>query len=120
MPEVRLIGEQAADVVIFIGDDPALEHAVFLTRFADSVTLFHRRDSLCRSKIMQCCLGTNLKIVPRWNGEISEATGDDSVTGLSLGITITPTEFTLDATGLFTATGLFFTVGRGPRSVLVA
>ena len=92
MPEVRLIGEQAADVV----------------------TLFHRRDSLCRSKIMQYCFVSNLKIVPRWNAEIPEATGDDSVTGLSLRTTITATEFTLDATGLF------FTVGGGPRSVLVA
>ena len=97
MPEVRFIGGQAAD----------------------GVTPFHRSDSLLSSKIMQDHLVSNLKIVPGRNGEILEPTGDDSVTCYSLCNTITGTESTLDATGLFIAIGLFFTIGRGPRSALV-
>jgi thioredoxin reductase (NADPH) len=102
------------DIAVVGGGDSALEEAMFLTRFADSVTLIHRRDSFRGSKIMQERALANPKIHPRWNSEVVEATGDESLTGLTLRDTVTGDPSALDATGLFIA------IGHDPRSELVA
>jgi len=101
------------DIAVIGGGDSALEEAMFLTRFANTVTLVHRRDSLRASKIMQDRALANPKIVPRWNSEILEALGDEKMTGLALRDTVTGEKSSIDATGLFIA------VGHDPRSELV-
>lgn len=101
------------DIAVAGGGDSALEEAMFLTRFANSVTLIHHRDSLRGSKIMQDRALANPKITPRWNSEILQAIGDESLTGLTLRDTLTGAESTLDVTGLFIA------IGHDPRSELV-
>jgi thioredoxin reductase (NADPH) len=101
------------DIAVIRGGDSALEEAIFLTRFANTVTLVHRRDSLRGSKILQDRALSNPKIIPRWNSEILEATGDEKMTGLALRHTVTGELSTIDATGLFIA------IGHDPRSELV-
>jgi thioredoxin reductase (NADPH) len=101
------------DIAVIGGGDSALEEAMFLTRFANTVTLVHRRDSLRASKIMQDRALANPKIIPRWNSEILAATGDEKMTGLSLRDTVTGEQSSLEATGLFIA------IGHDPRSELV-
>jgi len=102
------------DIAVVGGGDSALEEAMFLTRFADSVTLVHRRDSLRGSKIMQDRAFANPKITPRWNSEVLVAEGDETLERLQLRDTTTGDLSTLDATGLFIA------IGHDPRSELVA
>ncbi|WP_256921981.1 thioredoxin-disulfide reductase [Leifsonia sp. NCR5] len=102
------------DIAVAGGGDSALEEAMFLTRFANSVTLIHRRDELRASKIMQDRARENPKINLRWNTQIAEAHGDEKLRGLSLRDTVTGEPGTLDATGLFVA------IGHDPRSALVA
>lgn len=102
------------DIAVVGGGDSALEEAMFLTRFADSVTLVHRRDAFRGSKIMQERAMANPKIKPRWNSDVIAATGDEALTGLTLRDTVTGEISTLDATGLFIA------IGHDPRSDLVA
>lgn len=101
------------DIAVIGGGDSALEEAMFLTRFANTVTLIHRRDTLRASKIMQDRALANPKIIPRWNSEILEATGDEKLTGLDLRNTVTGEVFSIDATGLFIA------IGHDPRNELV-
>jgi thioredoxin reductase (NADPH) len=101
------------NVVVVGGGDSALEEAMFLTRFADTVTMVHRRDSLRGSKIMQERALANPKITMQWNSQILEAHGDDTLTSLSIRNTITGAVSALDATGLFIA------IGHDPRSELV-
>ena len=101
------------NVVVVGGGDSALEEAMFLTRFADTVTMVHRRDSLRGSKIMQERALANPKITMQWNSEIVEAHGDDGLTSLSIRNTTTGAVSTLDVTGLFIA------IGHDPRSELV-
>ncbi|TAM67801.1 MAG: thioredoxin-disulfide reductase [Microbacteriaceae bacterium] len=102
------------NIAVAGGGDSAVEEAMFLTRFADSVTLIHRRDQLRASKIMQDRAIANPKIKMRWNTQIVEAHGDDKLNRLSLRDTITGETDALDATGLFIA------IGHDPRSALVA
>jgi thioredoxin reductase (NADPH) len=101
------------DIAVIGGGDSALEEAMFLTRFANTVTLVHRRDTLRASKIMQDRALANPKIIPRWNSEILAATGDEKMTGLALRDTVTGEESSIDAAGLFIA------IGHDPRSELV-
>ncbi|TFB86867.1 thioredoxin-disulfide reductase [Cryobacterium algoricola] len=101
------------DIVVSGGGDSALEEAMFLTRFANTVTLVHRRDTLRASKIMQDRALANPKIIPCWNSEITEVMGVDTMTGLGLRDTVTGAEATIPATGLFIA------IGHDPRSELV-
>ncbi len=102
------------DIAVVGGGDSALEEAMFLTRFANSVTLVHRRDSLRASKIMQERALANPKLTPLWNSEIAAVEGDDSLNLLRLRDTISGELSTLDASGLFIA------IGHDPRSELVA
>jgi thioredoxin reductase (NADPH) len=102
------------DIAVVGGGDSALEEAMFLTRFADSVTLVHRRDSLRASRIMQERAFANPKITPYWNAEVISAEGDDGLERLQVRDTRTGERSSLDATGLFIA------IGHDPRSELLA
>ncbi|GAA2443311.1 thioredoxin-disulfide reductase [Actinomadura vinacea] len=102
------------DIAVVGGGDTAMEEAIFLTKFARSVTVVHRRDSLRASKIMQDRALANEKITFRWNSEVVEVHGDDRVTGVQLRDTVTGEESRLDVTGLFIA------IGHDPRSELFA
>ena len=102
------------DIAVIGGGDSAVEEATFLTRFARSVTLVHRRDTLRASKIMQERAFADPKLTIRWNSQVVDMLGDDKVTGLRLQDTVTATESTLPVTGVFVA------VGHDPRSDLVA
>ena len=72
------------DIAVIGGGDSAMEEATFLTRFARSVTIVHRRDALRASKIMQDRAMSNPKIRFAWNSEVTEVIGEDRVTGLRL------------------------------------
>jgi thioredoxin reductase (NADPH) len=100
------------DIAVVGGGDSAMEEALFLTRFATTVTIIHRRDELRASKIMQERAFANPKIKFRWNSEISEVLGDKKITGLRLRDTVTGEESTLEVGGLFIA------IGHDPRSEL--
>ncbi len=93
------------DIVVVGGGDSALEEAMFLTRFARTVTLVHRRDELRASKIMQDRARANDKIVFRWNSVVEEVLGDTTVTGVVVRDVHTDATETLDVTGLFVAIG---------------
>jgi thioredoxin reductase (NADPH) len=102
------------DIVVVGGGDSAVEEATFLTRFAKSVTLVHRRDSLRASKIMQERAFSNEKIVFAWNSEVAEVKGDAKVSSVVLRDTVTGDLRELPATGVFVA------IGHDPRSELFA
>ena len=101
------------DIAVVGGGDSALEEATFLTRFAKSVTLVHRRDSLRASKIMQERAQANEKIHFVWDTVVDEVLGDTNVTGLAVRNLKTGEQSTLPVTGLFVA------IGHDPRSELV-
>ena len=101
------------DIAVIGGGDSALEEATFLTRFAKSVTLIHRRDSLRASKIMQERAFANDKIHFAWNSEVVDVLGDAKVSGVILKDTMTGVTRELPVTGLFIA------IGHDPRSELV-
>jgi thioredoxin reductase (NADPH) len=102
------------NIVVVGGGDSAVEEASFLTRFAQSVTIIHRRDELRASKIMAERALSNPKITMRWNSVITEILEDDGkVGGVRLRDTVTGEESTLDVTGVFVA------IGHDPRSELV-
>jgi thioredoxin reductase (NADPH) len=90
-----------------------MEEATFLTRFAKSVTVIHRRDSLRASRIMADRAEANPKISWAWNSEVVDIHGDGTVTGLRLKDTRTGDERDLVVGGLFIA------IGHEPRSELV-
>jgi len=100
------------DIAVIGGGDSALEEATFLTRFARSVTLVHRRDALRASKIMQERAFANPKISIRWNSVVTEVLGESKVSGLRLRDTVTGEESTLPVAGVFVA------IGHDPRSDL--
>jgi thioredoxin reductase (NADPH) len=102
------------DIAVIGGGDSAMEEAAFLTRFANSVTVVHRRDKLRASKIMQDRAMANPKIKFAWDSEVAEVLGDDRVTGLRLRNLKTGEESTLAVTGMFVA------IGHDPRSDLFA
>ena len=100
-------------IAVIGGGDSALEEATFLTRFAETVTLVHRRDALRASKIMQERALADPKIRFAWNSEVAEVTGDDKVAALVLRDTVTGETRELPVTGIFVA------IGHDPRSELV-
>jgi thioredoxin reductase (NADPH) len=100
------------DIAVVGGGDSAMEEATFLTRFADKVTVVHRRDKLRASKIMQDRAFENPKIGFRWNSEVAEVLGEGKVSGLRLRDTKTDEESTLPVNGVFVA------IGHEPRTEL--
>jgi thioredoxin reductase (NADPH) len=100
------------DIAVVGGGDSAIEEATFLTKFARSVTVVHRRDSLRASKIMQDRAFANDKISFRWNAEVVDVVGEDKVSGIVLRDTVTGETDTLAVTGVFLA------IGHDPRSDL--
>ena len=90
-----------------------MEEATFLTRFADKVTVIHRKDSLRASKIMQDRAMNDPKIEFAWNKEVTGITGDSAVTGVTLRDTVDGTESELPLDGLFIA------IGNDPRTHLI-
>jgi thioredoxin reductase (NADPH) len=101
------------DIAVIGGGDSAIEEATFLTRFASSVTIVHRRDSLRASKIMQERAFANEKIHFAWNTQVVEVLGQERVIGLALRDTVTGKSRVLDVTGVFVA------IGHIPNTTLV-
>lgn len=101
------------DVAVIGGGDSAVEEATFLTKFARSVTLVHRRDELRASAIMAQRAHDNEKIRFAWNSTVEAIHGDDKLTGLTLRDTVT------GATRELAVTGMFVAIGHDPRSELV-
>jgi thioredoxin reductase (NADPH) len=101
------------DIVVVGGGDTAMEEATFLTRFASSVTVVHRRDELRASKIMQDRAFANEKIRFVWDSEVVDVLGENKVSGVRLRNLRTGEESELAATGLFIA------IGHDPRTELV-
>ena len=101
------------DIAVVGGGDTAMEEATFLTRFARSVTVIHRRDVLRASKIMIDRAVANEKISFLWNTAVTEVHGDDAITHLALRDTVTGQSTHQDFGGLFIA------IGHDPRSDLV-
>ena len=94
------------DVAIVGGGNTAVEEALFLTNFCNSVTLIHRRDSLRAEKILQDRLFANEKISFLWDHTIEEILGDDTgMTGLKIKSTKTGEESDIKKDGLFVAIG---------------
>ncbi|HKN97014.1 MAG TPA: thioredoxin-disulfide reductase [Pseudonocardiaceae bacterium] len=102
------------DIAVVGGGDSAMEEATFLTRFARSVTVIHRREEFRASRIMLERARANDKIRWRTNAEVVEVLGDGAVTGVRLRDTATGEESELAVTGLFMA------IGHDPRSELVS
>ncbi len=102
------------DIAVVGGGDSAMEEATFLSRFARSVTVIHRRDELRASKIMQDRAFADPKIRFEWNTAVVDVLGEEKVSGLRLRDTVTGQERDLDVTGLFVA------IGHDPRTELFA
>jgi thioredoxin reductase (NADPH) len=100
------------DIAVIGGGDSAIEEATFLTRFAKSVTIVHRRDSLRASKIMQDRAMANPKIKFLWDSQVVEMVGDGKLTGLRVKNLRTGDEQVLPVGGVFIA------IGHDPRSEL--
>ena len=93
------------DIAVVGGGDSALEEALFLTRFARTVTIIHRRGELRASKVMQQRAFANTKINFRWNTVVTDVIGDSTVQSLVLRDTDTDEESSLEGAGLFVAIG---------------
>ncbi|MBL1102828.1 thioredoxin-disulfide reductase [Streptomyces sp. 205] len=100
------------DIAVIGGGDTALEEATFLSRFAKSVTVIHRRDALRASKAMQERAFADPKITFRWDSEVTEIHGEQKLSGLTLRDTKT------GATSLLPVIGLFIAIGHDPRTEL--
>ncbi|HYK85792.1 MAG TPA: thioredoxin-disulfide reductase [Ktedonobacteraceae bacterium] len=93
------------DVAVVGGGDTAMEEATFLTRYANHVTVIHRRDSLRASKIMQDRAFKNPKISFIWDTDVAEVLGETAVTGLLLRNLKTGAMSEIPVQGLFLAIG---------------
>ncbi|WP_136709723.1 thioredoxin-disulfide reductase [Agromyces sp. H66] len=100
-------------VAVVGGGDSAMEEATFLTRFADTVHVIHRTDSLRASATMQQRARSNPKIRFHWNKRVAHIYGGDLVSGVGLVDTVDGSEATLDLSGVFIA------IGADPRTHLV-
>ena len=99
-------------IAVIGGGDSAVEEAIFLTKFATTVSLIHRRDELRASKIMQDRAFANPKIEFVWNSEVTDVKGDGSVESLRLRDTVDGTESDLEVAGMFVA------IGHDPNTAL--
>ncbi|MDH5290289.1 MAG: thioredoxin-disulfide reductase [Acidimicrobiia bacterium] len=93
------------DIAVVGGGDSALEEATFLTRFARSVTIIHRRDELRASKIMQDRAFANPKITFLWNSQVLDIVGDEKVEKIVVVNTKTDEKSELPMSGVFVAIG---------------
>jgi thioredoxin reductase (NADPH) len=100
------------DVFVVGGGDTAMEEANFLSKFAKSVTVVHRRDTLRASKIMQKKAMSNPKISFIWDSEVTNVLGDKRVTGLEL------RNVNDGSTKKVPADGLFIAIGHEPSTIL--
>ncbi|MFC4588034.1 thioredoxin-disulfide reductase [Sphaerisporangium corydalis] len=100
------------DIVVVGGGDTAMEEATFLSRFARSVTIVHRRDELRASKIMQDRAFANEKIRFVWDSEVTDILGDTKVSGVKIRNLKTGEETELPVNGVFVA------IGHDPRTEL--
>jgi len=101
------------DIAVVGGGDSAVEEATFLTKFARSVTIVHRRGELRASKIMAERALANDKIRFAWNSEVAAIHGEGKVSGVTLRDTET------GATRELAVTGVFVAIGHDPRNELV-
>jgi thioredoxin reductase (NADPH) len=92
-------------IVVVGGGDSALEEALFLTRFAEKVTVVHRRDQLRASKIMQDRAFANPKIEFVWDTQVLDVLGDQSLEAVRLRNVKTGEERDLPVSGMFVAIG---------------
>ena len=102
------------DIAVVGGGDSAVEEATFLTRFAKSVTMIHRRDELRASKIMAERAHNDPKISFAWNSEVTELQGDAKLSGVTI------RDINTGETRQLSVTGLFVAIGHDPRSELLA
>ena len=93
------------NIAVVGGGDSAMEEAIFLTKFADKVTVIHRRDELRASKIMQERAFKNEKIEFLWNSIVVDLHGDSTLEGARVRSTLTGEESDLPVSGLFVAIG---------------
>jgi thioredoxin reductase (NADPH) len=100
------------DIVVVGGGDSALEEATFLTKFARSVTIVHRRDELRASKIMQDRAFANEKISFLWNHVVSGISGTSTLESVTVRNVLT------DETSVLPVTGLFVAIGHKPNTDL--
>ncbi|MBD0672362.1 thioredoxin-disulfide reductase [Streptomyces sp. CBMA156] len=100
------------DIAVVGGGDTALEEATFLSRFAKSVTIIHRRDSLRASKAMQERAFADEKIRFEWDSAVEAIHGDPKLSGVTLRDTTT------GETRELAVTGLFIAIGHDPRTEL--
>ena len=100
------------DIAVVGGGDTAMEEATFLTKFARSVTVIHRRDSLRASKVMQDRAMANPKIKFQWNSQVVGIHGDEKLSSVTLKDTKSGDTSNLDLDGLFIA------IGHQPNSEL--
>jgi thioredoxin reductase (NADPH) len=102
------------DLVVVGGGDTAMEEATFLTKFARTVSLVHRRDAFRASKVMQERALSNPKIDVIWDTVVEEIAGEDAVTGVTLR-NVKTGQTTDHATD-----GVFVAIGHTPNTQLVA
>ncbi len=100
------------DIVVVGGGDSAMEEATFLTRFAKSVTVVHRRQELRASKIMQKRAQDNDKIRWQLGKQVTDVLGDNSVSAVEL------TDIDSGTTETLPVAGMFVAIGHDPRSEL--
>ncbi|ASQ95763.1 thioredoxin-disulfide reductase [Streptomyces sp. 11-1-2] len=100
------------DIAVIGGGDTAMEEATFLSRFAKSVTVVHRRDTLRASKAMQERAFGDPKISFVWDSAVEEIHGDGKLSGLTL------RDVKKDETSELPVTGLFIAIGHDPRTEL--
>ncbi|MER6156743.1 thioredoxin-disulfide reductase [Streptomyces sp. NPDC001868] len=100
------------DIAVIGGGDTAMEEATFLSRFAKSVTIVHRRDTLRASKAMQDRAFADPKISFVWDSEVAEIQGDQKLAGLKL------RNLKTGETSELPVTGLFIAIGHDPRTEL--
>ncbi len=104
------------EVVVIGGGNTAVEEALFLTNFADKVTLIHRRDSLRAEKIMQDRLFNNPKVAVVWNHVLDEIIGETDPKGVTA-VRISHVE--TGQTREIPCAGVFVAIGHDPASALV-
>ena len=103
------------DVAVVGGGNTAVDEAIYLTNFAKSVTLIHRRDELRADKVLQARLFKNPKIKVEWNSVVDEVLGQDTPLGVT-GVRLKNTQ--TSATKDIAVEGLFIAIGHKPNTAI--